>query len=125
MTTYELADLAQSSFANTTSAFTVFLSVVFAYIVTAYLVGANLTRTQTRILTSLFLLVSILNIWAVSAYANAGVRLNQLAYPDEMANFFTPGSWLAPSLGIVSLFIIVMALKFMWDVRHTTASNPT
>ena len=125
MTTYELADLAQSSFANTTSAFTVFLSVVFAYIVTAHLVGARLTRTQNRILTSLFLLVSIFKIWAVSAYVNGGVRLNQLAYPDAIANLFAPGSWLDPLMGIVGLLVIVMALKIMWDVRPTTVSNPS
>jgi len=123
MTAYELADLAQSSFANATSAFAVFLSVVFAYIVTAYLVGAKLTIMQNRIVTFLFLMVSIFNGWAIAAYANDGVRLSLLAYPDIPTHFFRPGSWIAPLVGIVCLLIIVMALKFMWDVRHAKTAN--
>lgn len=123
MTAYELADLAQSSFSNATSAFAVFLSVVFAYIVTAYLVGAGLTRMQNRIVTSLFLLVSIFNSWAIAAYANGGVRLNRLAHPDNATHFFFPGSWIAPLVGIACLLVIVMALKFMWDVRHAKTIN--
>jgi hypothetical protein len=125
MTPYELADLAQSNFANATSAFAVFLSIVFAYIMTAYLVGAKLTHMQNRIVTFLFLLVSILNSWSIAAYASGGVRLSQLAYPDNPNHFFSPGSWIAPMMSIACLLIIVMALKFMWDVRHTKTTNPT
>lgn len=118
MTAYELADLAQSNFANGTSAFAVFLSVVSAYIVAAYLVGAKLTRIQSRIVTILFLLISIFNSWTIAAYASGGARLSQLASPDDPNQFFRPGPWVAPLIGIACLLIVVMALKFMWDVRH-------
>ena len=123
MTAYEMADLAQSSFANATSAFAVFLSVVFAYIVTSYLVGAKLTRMQNRIVTFLFLLVSIFNSWAIAAYASGGVKLSLLAYPEIQTHIFRPGSWIAPLIGIACLLIIVMALKFMLDVRHAKSPN--
>ncbi len=123
MTTYELADLAQSNFANATSAFAVFLSVLSAYIATAYLVGATLTPAQNRILTTLFLLVSIFNCWGMAAYANGGVRLSQLAYPDTTGNFLAPGPWIAPLIGGVGLLVVVMTLKFMWDVRSAAAKN--
>ena len=123
MTTYEKADLAQNLFDNSLSTFAVLLSVVFAYIVTAYLVGATLTRTQVRILTSMFIMVSILLVWSIVGYVNEGVWLYQLAYPENVENFFTPKSWLAPLTVILGVLFLAMALRFMWDIRHTTVSN--
>ena len=124
MTTYEMADLAQSNFGNGLSTFAVFLSVVSAYLVTAYLVGAKLTRTQVSILTFLFLLVSALIVWGLSAYTNGGVQLSLRANPDSAGNLFAPKSWLPAMLAFVGLLIIAMSLKFMWDVRHPKEKGP-
>lgn len=123
MTSYEFADLAQSSFANATSVFAVFLSIVFAYIATAYLVGAELTRTQVRISTSLFLLVALVNIWSFSAYTYSGVLLVQRASPEAVGSLYVPAPWLAPFAAGISVFIVTMALKFMWDVRRPDSSE--
>jgi hypothetical protein len=123
MTTYEKADLAQNLFDNSLSTFAVLLSVVFAYIVTAYLVGAKLTRTQVCILTTMFIMVSILLVWSVAGYLNEGVWLYQLAYPDNVENFFAPKSWLTPLTVILGFLFLAMALKLMWDVRHPKPSK--
>ena len=123
MTTYEKADLAQNLFDNSLSTFAVLLSVVFAYIVTAYLVGAKLTRTQVRILTTMFIMVSILLVWSVAGYLNEGVWLYQLAYPDNVENFLAPKTWLTPLTVILGLLFLAMALKLMWDVRHPEPSK--
>ena len=123
MTTYELADLAQSAFANATSAFTVLLSVVFAYIVSAYLVGAKLTQMQVRMLTFVFVIVAMFIGWSMAAYANGGILLNRLAFPDSVGRFFDPKNWLAPLIIGINMVIILVALKFMWDIRHPKTSN--
>lgn len=123
MTTYEMADLAQNLFGNSLSAFTVFLSVVFAYVVSAYLVGAKLTRTQVRMLTFVFVIVALFIIWGMAAYVNGGVRLSQQAFPDTDVRFFATRSWLAPFVFGVGIVILLVALKFMWDVRHPKISD--
>ena len=123
MTTYEMADLAQNLFANSLSAFTVFLSVVFAYIVSAYMVGAKMTRTQVRMLTFVFVIVAMLIVWSMAGYVSGGVTLNGQAYPDNDGLFFAPKTWLAPLVVGIGIVILIVALKFMWDVRHPKTSD--
>ncbi len=123
MTSYEMADLAQNLFANSLSAFTVFLSVVFAYIASAYLVGAKLTGTQVRMLTFVFVIVAVLIVWSMAGYVSGGIALNRLAYPDNVDRFFAPRAWLAPFTIGIGIVILLVALKFMSDVRHPKASN--
>ena len=124
MTVYEMTDLAQSAFGNGLSTFAILLSVVSAYLITAYLVGAKLTRTQVSSLTFLFLLVSVITVWGISAYSNAGVQLSLRADPDSAGNFFTPRPWIPALLGFVGLLIIAVSLKFMWEVRHSKKTAP-
>jgi hypothetical protein len=123
VTTYEMADLAQNLFANSLSAFTVFLSVVFAYIVSAYLVGSKMTRTQVRMLTFVFAIVATLILWSMAGYVSGGVMLNGQAYPDNVDLFFAPKTWLAPLVVGIGIVILFVALKFMWDVRHPKTSD--
>ena len=123
MTTHGPCELAQSSFANATSAFAVFLSVVFAYIATAYLVGATLTRMQVRMLTFVFVILAMFIGWSMAGYANGGVLLNQLAFPDSGGRFLGPKNWIAPLVLGMNMVIVLVALKFMWDIRHSKTSN--
>ena len=99
------------------------LSVVFAYIVTAYLVGAKLTRMQVRTLTTMFIMVYVLLVWSIAGYVNEGVGLYQLANPENTENFLTPKSWLVSLIVILGVLFLAMALKFMWDIRHTRVSD--
>ena len=123
MTNYEMADLAQNLFANSLSSFTVFLSLVFAYIASAYLVGAKLTGTQVRMLTFVFVIVAVLIIWSMAGYVSGGIELNRLAYPDNVDRFFAPRAWITPLTIGIGIVILLVALKFMWDVRHPKTSN--
>ena len=123
MTTYELADLSQTLFSNALSSLTVFLSIVFAYIISAYLVGAQLTRPQVRMLTFVFVLVSLLMVWSMAAYTNGGINLNRLAFPDSHGNFFSPKPWLPGFVLGIGIVVLGIALKFMWDVRHPKTPN--
>jgi hypothetical protein len=123
MTTYEMADLAQNLFANSLSSFAVLLSVVFAYIVSAYLVGAKLTRMQVSMLTFVFVIVAMFTGWGMAAYVNGGMLLNQLAFPDSGDRFFGPKNWIAPFLFGMNIVVVLVPLKFMWDIRHSKKSN--
>ena len=82
MTTYELADLSLSSFANMASNYAIFLTAVSAYLAVAYFVGAKLTGTQAVMLTGLFLFASSVSIWAMLSFGVYGVRLVHDAFPD-------------------------------------------
>ena len=124
MTTYEMADLAQSSFGNSIAAWGIFLSLVTAYLLTAYLVGAKLTPTQVIVLTTMYLVVSALVVWSISAYVNGATQLSMRAYPESTGNFFAPKPWVPFAVGLIDSLVVAMSLKFMWDVRHRKESTP-
>lgn len=123
MTPYELADISQTQFGNSISAFAVFLSVCFAYIVTAYVAGHRLTSVQASMSTIVFVAVSILLAWSMAAYVNGGVRLSNLAFSDSEGGVYAPKVWLPEFVLAICVLVIVLALKFMWDVRHPKNSD--
>ena len=124
MTAYEMADLAFSSFANSIATWGMFLSLVTAYLVTAYLVGAKLTRTQVIVLTTMYLVVSAMAVWSISAYISGGTQLAMRAFPDSAGNFFAANPWAPFAIGLIDSLVVAMSLKFMWDVRHRKESTP-
>ena len=123
MTPYELADISQTQFGNSLSAFAVFLSVCFAYIVTAYVAGARLTSARARMSTIVFVAVAALLAWSLAAYVNGGVRLSSLAFPDSEGGIYSPKNWLPEFVLAIGILVIALALKFMWDVRHGKTSH--
>ena len=123
MTPYELADISQTQFSNSLSAFAVFLSVCFAYIVTAYIAGSRLTSAQAGMSTIVIVVVATLLAWSMAAYVNGGVRLSNLAFPESEGGVYSPKVWLPEFVLAVCILVIALALKFMWDVRHPKTSD--
>ena len=123
MSPYEMAELAQSAFGNSLSAYGIFLSLVTAYLATAYLVGKKLTGTQVGILTALFVIVASLVGFSVAAYTNAGTEMIIRAFPESRGELLAPKPWLTPVIMMVNVFTVTVCLKFMWDVRHPKTSN--
>jgi len=118
MSTYELADIAQSNFNNSLGAIAILLSISFAYLAAAYFVGSKLTRMQVSLLNVVFLLFGALTSFGAAAYVNGGAYLilqSGMANPDK---FFSPKLWLGPLVGICCLTAIIVCVKFMHDVRH-------
>ena len=123
MTSYEMADLGQSAFGNSLSAYGIFLTLVTAYLATAYLVGRKLTGSQVSILTTLFVIVASLAGFSVAAYTNAGTDMIIRAFPESRGGLLGPRLWLTPVVMMVNVFTVIMCLKFMWDVRHPKTPN--
>ena len=124
MTPYESLDLAQSAFSNSTAAYAIFLSIVTGYLVTAYLVGAELTQAQVRLLTALFLLVAVILIWSMSAYAYWGDRFSTLGRADGAErSLMSSQPWIPAFLALVNLFTVSACLVFMWNVRRPKQSG--
>jgi hypothetical protein len=118
MTTYEYADLAQTSFGNAMTCYALILSIVTGYLITTYLIGVKLTRFQVTLLTTMFLFAMAFLAWAMSAYAFWGSFFSAQGASDaENANFFRPGVWTVGATAMLNLFTTAMCLLFMWNVR--------
>lgn len=118
MSAYELMDLGQSNFSNSTALIAVFLSLSFAYLAAAYFVGSKLNRPQVFILNTLYVLFAGITAYSATAFSNGGVKLIRSAGIADPDGFFTGRPWMVKFVGICLLVAIVMCLKFMWDVRH-------
>ena len=74
-------------------------------------------------LTVLFLVVASVSVFGITAFLDAGTRHSLIAFPDSTENPLGAKRWLTPVVGLVNAFVIVVSLKFMWDVRHLKNSD--
>ena len=123
MTEYEFASLAMEAQNTVTSVFALFLTIVGGYLLAAWMVGIKLDRTQFIIVTFLFVFVEIQLLvgwfgrwsWFWHYYEQAQA-LNPLSVPNaEMVPFSIALT------GLLMLFTVFGAVKFMWNVRHPKA----
>ena len=118
MTPYEYADLAQTSFGNAMSSFTVILSIVSGYLITMYIVGAKLTRFQTTVLTSIFLFVMAFLTWSMAGFAYWGAfYAAQGTNAEGVGKILRPGAWVVGPVVILNLVAAAMCLLFTRSVR--------
>ncbi len=118
MTEFELWE-AFASFNSVLHAWiTTYFTTLTAYIIAAYVVGANLTRFQVVVINFAF-------IWfcGLCAYAavNSGMRCVEFGEQILSINPSTELALSAPVITVASVIIyggIVIALLFMWQVRH-------
>ena len=118
MTEYELIDAVGTYSSGMQSWTTLYFSGISAYLITAYVVGENLTRSQAIIISGGFILFAMNS---VLGYYGLGSRLIELN--DELRDKRPDHTSLASDLGVsmyalVFVVGILVALKFMWDVRH-------
>jgi len=118
MSPYELLDLSQSNFSNSSAIIAVFLSLSFAYLAAAYFVGSRLTRPQVFILNTLYVIFAGITAYSAIAFSNGAVKLMLRAGIADPGNFFTGKLWMVKFIGISLLVAIFMCLKFMWDIRR-------
>ena len=118
MTSYEYADLAQSTFGNARTVGAVIRAFVSGYLVTTYLVGAKLTKFQVTVLTILFVYVMVFLAWSMSAYAYWGTYYGaQNARDVALAGYFRPGIWAVVLVAILNLSTVAMCLLLLRHVR--------
>lgn len=119
MSQYELLELAQSALSNSTASYAIFLSIVSGYLITAYLVGANLTRTQVGLLTILFLLVTAIATWAMSAFVYWADQYSTMARGESVPSTILSTQPFLPILvATVNILTVAGCLFFMWNIRN-------
>ena len=118
MNEFELLEIL-TSFASVMHAWiTTYFTTLTAYIIAAYIVGANLTRFQVTV-------INIGFVWfcGLCAYGGMGAGMRCAELGREIAAL-NPSREIALTDGIVNSAAIVMfggiliALMFMWQVRH-------
>jgi hypothetical protein len=118
MTEYELVDAIASFNSNMYSWATFYMTALSAYLVTAYILGAKLTRSQTTIINTCFVVFSALGIFAVRG---SGMRCLefvaevQAINPERGFALTSEMVWVIVSILLLGIFV---CLKFMWDIRH-------
>lgn len=122
MTEYELLDTFTTTQALMHSWATTYFSAVTAYLVAAYAIGARLTRSQAFVATTAFVIFSALCAWGI---LGTGLRMLELKSEIRMLNpereflFGMPALLMTSGIAVAG---ILVALKFMWDVRHPRTS---
>lgn len=120
MTPYEYADLAQTSFANAMSSFTVILSIVTGYLVTMYVIGTKLTRFQAAILISIFLFVVGFLTWSMAAFAYWGAfYAAQGTNAEGIGMLLRPGAWVVVPVVILNSAAAAMCMLFTRSIRNS------
>ena len=126
MTEYELLELTAGTIDSMSDSFTIFLSIASGYLVVAYLVGAKLTRAQTAIISSLFIVGSCLQSWALVQYQIANqeyLAAKALISPlteYQMTIASNGGGHIIAALMFCGM---LASLYFMWSVRHPASTE--
>ena len=118
MTEYELADLIFSAVNGGTNVVGIFFTILSGYLIVAWLVGEKLTRTQVIMVNILYLSAAIFMIWAWVARFLAALSIqNQLLLLNSQSPDLVRIDVIFVFSGVMS-FLVLVSLKFMWDVRH-------
>lgn len=118
MTEAELVESAGIYYTLVGDMLSLYLTATTGFLIVVYMVGTKLTRTQLIIVSSLYLVFSI-----VSSYLAVGYGLRGMSYAWRITEVNPDADIYATNtvpitLGIVLMGGIIASLKFMWDVRH-------
>ena len=116
MSSYEMMALQDSSTANLTQGYAIFLSVLFAYLAVAYIVGDQLSKFQVWVVTGIYSAFILLFVGGLYDNALHVARLNKIIYDVD----YTAGV----SAIIALLFASwVMSLVFMVNARSKSKGD--
>ena len=115
MTFFELAELLRENINSGMSAVTLYLTVVTTYLVAAYLAGEKLTRFQTFLTTSLFIVFALVfTLGSVAFFQSASAISARFGNEVGISVFPIRYAWI---IGFAEIFGILGSLRFMFDVR--------
>ena len=105
---------------NVLTCITLLITLVSGYLVVAFLAGDKLTRQQVVIVSSIYLLMSILVLWGSIEFVGKAEGFEIIAYSMAGKEFqgFLPRGDIGNSIMTVFGIAIIASLKFMWDVRN-------
>jgi len=101
-----------------------YLTVSSGYLIVAYLVGSKLTKAQVLFVSTLFFVFAFYALWGVGQYWSSGdqariaLEASEAAPEIELNYLGMNPAVIALPMGLLG---IIGCLKFMWDVRHTSA----
>ena len=116
MTFFELSELLREIINSGMSAITLYLTVVTTYLVAAYLAGEKLTRFQTFLTTSLFIVFALVfTVGSVAFFQNTNEISARFGNKVGVSTFPIRYAWI---IGCAEIFGILGSLRFMFDVRR-------
>ena len=118
MTEAELLEAASYQFELVISTLSLYISVTSAYLLVAFVAGIRLTRSQTFIISTLYIVICALATYAVYSWTTRGVYY-AIKLEALDANVPIYSKIVVPVvLPLLLAGGIVASLKFMWDIRH-------
>ena len=121
MTEAEMFEMAAIYIANSMTAFSIYLTVVSAYLVVTYIAGANLSRLQTAILSTLFVVAASVTLMSFRTQSLAVIHFQgQLNEFNDVFSVINAPVAHNLSKVIMPLFGggILASLYFMFDIRR-------
>jgi hypothetical protein len=121
MTEYELVD-AIASFNSGSGAWSVtYFTILSAYLIAAYMAGSQLTRSQVIIISGGFSIAASMCCFVAFSHALRSIEFANEVRLLNPNRDFAVRPWVAHTWGALLSLGILVALKFMWDVRHPKA----
>lgn len=118
MTEFELEYLLTELGVAALETFGMYVTVTVAYLVAAYVAGEKLTKLQVFIVNTLFLVSTIISVWACIGYISRAIPIAdalEVLNPDRRYSLQPP---VLIAVLVVQSLGILACLKFMWDVRQ-------
>ena len=104
--------------ANVVDSASTYLTVVTGYLIAAYFIGRELTRFQMSVISALFVALSLSFIGAIYVGLNNILAIST-QYPVQINVWL---NYVSKPVNVLVLVVdmlgIIMALIFMWSIRH-------
>lgn len=124
MTEVEAIEVLYTIGANVSDSASTYLTTVTGYLIAAYFIGRELSRFQTIVISALFLLFTFSFIGAIYAGLNNILAITT-QYPVQIHGWLNYASKpLNMLLVVVDSLGVIVALIFMWNIRHPKRDLP-
>ena len=118
MTEVEAIEAMYAMGANVVDSASTYLTVVTGYLIAAYFIGRELTRFQMAVISALFVSFSLSFIGAIYVGLNNILAIST-QYPVQINGWL---NYVSKPVNVLVLVVdmlgIIMALIFMWSIRH-------
>ena len=118
MTEAEIVESITSYYELVVSMMGLYLTVTSGYLIVSYMVGSKLTRSQTAMVTALYVIFALITSFGVTGFF---LRAADYIGPLQQANPDRGYFGVSVVITIITIILIggvFMSCKFMWDVRH-------
>lgn len=125
MTEYEILELTYSILDSMATVFAVYLTILTGYLIVAYLIGRQLDTSQVCVINTLFVAITVVQVYSVYNYA---VEVESLLQMKAQLSDLTPfqhamsQQYSMYMTALLMLFGVVASLYFFWNIRQAKAS---